>query len=618
MLAGGLHGIEQGLSSSRSWSATPTTPTSRTSRRPCADARERVRRLRGRPVVLRRRGRRPLRQHGRRRAGGLRRRGHRLGAAPAVRAAVRARHAVLHGRQPRHRAAGHRRPARRPRPTTDAAIARVPRGLPGLAGRRARASGRALLRRFAAVVDAHVEELAELEVRNSGHTWGNARWEAGNVRDCLNYYSGAPERMSGKQIPVAGGTDITFYEPLGVVGIIVPWNFPMPIAGWGFAPALAAGNTVVLKPAEITPLTAMRLGELALEAGLPEHVLTVLPGKGSVVGERFVTHELVRKVVLHRLHRGRQAGHGRLRRAGEAGDPRARRQELQHRLRGRRHRRRGRLRAVRRLRQRRPGLLRPVADPGRAVGVRRVPGRAREVGRGAAGARPVRRGLRDGAAGLVRAEGLGPGLPRRGRGRVRRLARRTAPGGGSPPSVRHGRRPGDPDLARGGVRPGRGGDAVRRRGGRRRQGQRHRVRPVRLDLHQRPRPRAAGRPRRRGRQPQRQLATPRSATGRRSAATSSPASAASSGRTPRSRSPRRRTSSSHTEPRRQRTNHGRTHPGPGRGHHRRLLGHRSGDRQAVRRGGRQARHRRRQRRGRRPGRRGARRAPTWRRTSTST
>jgi acyl-CoA reductase-like NAD-dependent aldehyde dehydrogenase len=153
-----------------------------------------------------------------------------------------------------------------------------------------------LLRRFAAVVDAHVEELAELELRNAGHTWGNARWEAGNVRDCLNYYAGAPERLFGRQIPVAGGTDVTFYEPLGVVGIIVPWNFPMPIAAWGFAPALAAGNTVVLKPAELTPLTAVRLGELALEAGLPEHVLTVIPGKGSVVGERFVTHPLVRKI----------------------------------------------------------------------------------------------------------------------------------------------------------------------------------------------------------------------------------------------------------------------------------------------------------------------------------
>jgi betaine-aldehyde dehydrogenase len=154
----------------------------------------------------------------------------------------------------------------------------------------------ALLRRFAAVIDEHIDELAELEVRNAGHTWGNARWEAGNVRDCLNYYAGAPERLFGRQIPVAGGTDLTFHEPLGVVGVIVPWNFPMPIAGWGFAPALAAGNTVVLKPAELTPLTAIRIGELALEAGLPEHVLTVIPGKGSIVGERFVTHPLVRKV----------------------------------------------------------------------------------------------------------------------------------------------------------------------------------------------------------------------------------------------------------------------------------------------------------------------------------
>ncbi|MGZ4429130.1 MAG: aldehyde dehydrogenase family protein [Nocardioidaceae bacterium] len=153
-----------------------------------------------------------------------------------------------------------------------------------------------LLRRFASVVDAHVEELAEIEVRNAGHTWGNATWEAGNVRDCLNYYSAAPERMFGRQIPVPGGVDLTFHEPLGVVGIIVPWNFPMPILGWGMAPALAAGNTVVVKPAELTPLTAIRIGELAAEAGLPEGVLTVIPGKGSVVGERFVTHPLVRKV----------------------------------------------------------------------------------------------------------------------------------------------------------------------------------------------------------------------------------------------------------------------------------------------------------------------------------
>jgi acyl-CoA reductase-like NAD-dependent aldehyde dehydrogenase len=107
-----------------------------------------------------------------------------------------------------------------------------------------------------------------------------------------------PERLFGRQIPVDGGVNITFAEPLGVVGVIVPWNFPMPIAGWGFAPALAAGNTVVLKPAEITPLTAIRIGELALEAGLPEGVLQIIPGKGSVVGERFVTHAAVRKVVF--------------------------------------------------------------------------------------------------------------------------------------------------------------------------------------------------------------------------------------------------------------------------------------------------------------------------------
>lgn len=155
-----------------------------------------------------------------------------------------------------------------------------------------------LLRRFAELVDADIDNLAALEVRNAGHTIGNARWEAGHVRDVLNYYAGAPERQSGRQIPVPGGVDITFREPLGVVGIIVPWNFPMPIAAWGFVPALAAGNTVVLKPAEVTPLTAMRLAELALEAGIPEGVFTVIPGRGVEVGERFVRNPLVKKVVF--------------------------------------------------------------------------------------------------------------------------------------------------------------------------------------------------------------------------------------------------------------------------------------------------------------------------------
>jgi acyl-CoA reductase-like NAD-dependent aldehyde dehydrogenase len=155
-----------------------------------------------------------------------------------------------------------------------------------------------LLRRFAEAVDDHIEELAGLEVRNSGHTIRNSRWEAANVRDVLTYYASSPERLFGRQIPVPGGVDITFREPLGVVGVIVPWNYPMPIAAWGFAPALAAGNTVVLKPAELTPMTAIRLGELALEAGLPPGVFTVLPGLGAQVGQRFVTHPAVAKVAF--------------------------------------------------------------------------------------------------------------------------------------------------------------------------------------------------------------------------------------------------------------------------------------------------------------------------------
>jgi acyl-CoA reductase-like NAD-dependent aldehyde dehydrogenase len=155
-----------------------------------------------------------------------------------------------------------------------------------------------LLRRFAAAVDADIETLAALEVRNAGHTIGNARWEAGNVRDVLHYYAAAPERLSGRQIPVAGGIDVTFHEPLGVVGVIVPWNFPMPIASWGFAPALAAGNTVIVKPAQYTPLTALRLERLARDAGIPDGVFQVVPGTGTEAGERLIGHPLVRKIVF--------------------------------------------------------------------------------------------------------------------------------------------------------------------------------------------------------------------------------------------------------------------------------------------------------------------------------
>ncbi|MCL6733942.1 aldehyde dehydrogenase family protein [Streptomyces neyagawaensis] len=155
-----------------------------------------------------------------------------------------------------------------------------------------------LLRRFAVTVDEHLEELALLEVREAGHTIGNARWEAGNVRDLLDYAAGGVERLTGRQIPVPGGLDVTILEPLGVVGVIAPWNFPMPIAAWGVAPALAAGNAVLLKPAETTPLTALRLAELAREAGLPEGLFQVLPGHGAVTGNALVEHPGVAKIVF--------------------------------------------------------------------------------------------------------------------------------------------------------------------------------------------------------------------------------------------------------------------------------------------------------------------------------
>ncbi|MFD9602228.1 aldehyde dehydrogenase family protein [Streptomyces sp. NPDC059970] len=155
-----------------------------------------------------------------------------------------------------------------------------------------------LLRRFATAVDGEAEQLARLEVQEAGHTLNNARWEAANVRDLLDYAAGGVERLAGRQIPVPGGLDITLLEPLGVIGVIAPWNFPMPIAAWGLAPALAAGNAVLLKPAETTPLTALRLARLALDAGLPDHLLQVLPGAGDVTGNALVEHPGVAKIVF--------------------------------------------------------------------------------------------------------------------------------------------------------------------------------------------------------------------------------------------------------------------------------------------------------------------------------
>jgi betaine-aldehyde dehydrogenase len=179
----------------------------------------------------------------------------------------------------------------------DAAVARAKAAYP--AWKAVTPKDRAnLMRRIASAIDKHREELAQLEARNVGKPITDARGEVGMVVDVFNYYAGAPERLVGKTIPVAGGIDMTFREPLGVVALIVPWNFPLPIASWKVAPALAAGNTVVLKPAGLTPLTAIELGKIALEAGLPEGVLNVLVGAGRIVGERLVQHPDVAKVAF--------------------------------------------------------------------------------------------------------------------------------------------------------------------------------------------------------------------------------------------------------------------------------------------------------------------------------
>jgi len=155
-----------------------------------------------------------------------------------------------------------------------------------------------LLRRFAAAVEADAEKLAQLEARNVGKPISDARGEVGMVVNVFNYYAGAPERLLGSTIPVAGGVDMTFREPLGVVALIVPWNFPIAITSWKLGPALAAGNTVVLKPAGLTPLTALELERLALEAGIPEGVLNAVVGAGRTVGERLVQHPDVAKIAF--------------------------------------------------------------------------------------------------------------------------------------------------------------------------------------------------------------------------------------------------------------------------------------------------------------------------------
>jgi acyl-CoA reductase-like NAD-dependent aldehyde dehydrogenase len=178
---------------------------------------------------------------------------------------------------------------------TDAAVAQAKSAFPRW--RTVAPADRArLLRRLAALVEEHGEELAQIESRNVGKPIAGARGEVGMVADVFHYYAGAVDKHHGESIPVAGGVDVTFREPVGVVGLIVPWNFPLNIASWKLGPALACGNTVVLKPAELTPLSGLRLGELILEAGIPEGVVNVLAGKGSVVGRRLVEHPDVAKI----------------------------------------------------------------------------------------------------------------------------------------------------------------------------------------------------------------------------------------------------------------------------------------------------------------------------------
>jgi acyl-CoA reductase-like NAD-dependent aldehyde dehydrogenase len=178
---------------------------------------------------------------------------------------------------------------------TDAAVARAKKAFP--AWRAIAPADRArLLRRLATLVEENHEELARLESRNVGKPISGARGEVGMVAQVFHYYAGAVDKHFGETIPVAGGVDMTFREPLGVVGLIVPWNFPLNIASWKLGPALACGNTVVLKPAELTPLTAVRLAELALEAGIPEGVVNVVVGKGSVAGARLIEHPDVAKI----------------------------------------------------------------------------------------------------------------------------------------------------------------------------------------------------------------------------------------------------------------------------------------------------------------------------------
>ncbi len=290
-----------------------------------------------------------------------------VGVSPASVAASPAGHRP--SREPRHRA--HRGRGRPPGQGGGRRRSRAGRARafpPGATWRRR--TGRGFCVDSPNSVEAHAEELALLETRNVGKPIADSRGEVAMVADVLHFYSGAVDKHRGATIPVAGGVDLTWPEPLGVVAAIVPWNFPIAIASWKIAPALACGNTVVVKPAELTPLTALRLAELALDAGIPEGVLQVVVGRGTTVGTVLVEHPDVAKVAFTGLHRGRTRRHG----PGVGNDQAchlgARGEVRQRRLRRRRSRARRGQRPARGVRQRRPGLLCPQPHPRRARCVR--------------------------------------------------------------------------------------------------------------------------------------------------------------------------------------------------------------------------------------------------------
>ena len=288
-------------------------------------------------------------------------------AADRRRARPRGRGAHVRDGQPRHRARSSA-PSPRQEPRTPTAPSGPRRARSRAGARRRRSSAPRCCTAGPTCSRSTSTSSALLETRDMGMAIGDARWCVGNAAAVMRYYAGAVDKFFGSTIPVdRDGIVLTFREPIGVAALITPWNFPLNIANWKTAPALAAGNTVVLKPASLSPLSALRYAELGLEAGLPPGVLNVVPGPGRAVGDALVEHPLVAQGRVHRLDRGRGRDRAQGGRDDQARHARARRQERLHRVRRRRPREGRANGAVLGVRERRPGLLRPLAAPRRGV-----------------------------------------------------------------------------------------------------------------------------------------------------------------------------------------------------------------------------------------------------------